>query len=852
MNLLKRQDSFWDPVPSAGLKKLVNGASVLVTAISAFYASGVSAVEQRSSLPMEEVTVRRRVEKEQDVPISLKAMDTDFLRRQNVVELNDLGTTVPSVRISNAGSSTNEPVVSIRGQRPTDTALSLDQAAPLYFNEVVMTPSIGSNLAMYDLRSVQVLKGPQGTLFGRNSTGGAILITPTRPGVEFGGYAEAQVGDYGLYGFEGAVDLPYSESTKFRLAGRALKRDGYQDNVADNALKGKKKFWDEDSRGLRLSMDFSQGALSNLATVAFDENEMATRRAVPQGYNFSSQIGQIFNYVHNGALGGIGTGPAGGAPVSDAVARQQGRSWQEVESDIDGNEKVENTFFSNITEYELADGLSIKNIFGYRKMRYERILDADGTALPLFGSITSATSPISTDITPEVVESEQYSNELQLIGDALGGDLEWLAGVYWYKMDASQGIGLTQIAGANPYWPQAGTGIAALDSIALQGLTQISPAGDVLNEALSVFGEGTYVFNDAWSITLGLRYSYDEREITAKNYLGNGTVFGDAPGMLNCNVFDEAGVQLSVANCQRTVSEEFEAPTWRTSLNYTPIDGMLLYGGVSTGYRAGGFNLRGTDNQSLQPFDEETVITYELGHKIDWGLVSDFPIRTNLAVFYQEYSDIQKTQAVASATGFGTATINAAEAVIQGVEFDVTYRVMEDLSVSLGYSYIDTGYDSWNIEKPWGPGGTTISVDASDGNFTYIPRNTATLGITYTLPVDEALGEMTFTLAGYWQSEMDTHATPQLFAQQAAVEGWSAQDLATAESLSTADSYDVWNIRFDWREAMGTAFDAALYVKNITDEDYVVGGLNVIDSLGVASATYGPPRTIGASLRYNF
>ena len=110
---------------------------------------------------------------------------------------------------------------------------------------------------MYDLANVQVLKGPQGTLFGRNSTGGALLFTPQTPGDEFGGYAEAKLGDYNLYHFEGAVDLPASDSLKFRLAGRSLDRDGYQSNVADNALGGDDKFWDENSYGLRLTASFA-------------------------------------------------------------------------------------------------------------------------------------------------------------------------------------------------------------------------------------------------------------------------------------------------------------------------------------------------------------------------------------------------------------------------------------------------------------------------------------------------------------------------------------------------------------------------------------------------------------------
>ncbi len=148
------------------------------------------------------VTARRREENLQEVPIAVAAMSEDFLRTNNITKVEDLGTKVPSLRISSAGTSTNEPLISLRGQRPAESVFNQDQAVPMYFNEVVMAPTQGSNLGMYDLQGAQVVKGPQGTLFGRNSTGGAILMTPKRPGEELGGYAEVKVGNYGLVGYE--------------------------------------------------------------------------------------------------------------------------------------------------------------------------------------------------------------------------------------------------------------------------------------------------------------------------------------------------------------------------------------------------------------------------------------------------------------------------------------------------------------------------------------------------------------------------------------------------------------------------------------------------------------------------
>lgn len=249
------------------------------------YVGPVPAQEDRGVLEEVIVTARRRVERDLDVPISMSVIDEELLRRQNITDLNDLGIQVPGLRMSNTTNSTSTPIISIRGQRPNDLAISIDQAVPIYFNEVVITPPEGSNLALYDLLSVQVLKGPQGTLFGRNSTGGALLITANRPGTDFGGYLEGGIGNYDLVQFEGAVDLPVNDRLQFRLAGRTLQREGYQDNVADNALRGSHELWDEDSQGIRLTMNLdSDSGFSNLLTVSYDENDMVGRGVILEGY----------------------------------------------------------------------------------------------------------------------------------------------------------------------------------------------------------------------------------------------------------------------------------------------------------------------------------------------------------------------------------------------------------------------------------------------------------------------------------------------------------------------------------------------------------------------------------------
>lgn len=782
------------------------------------------------------VTARRREESAQDIPVAVTAMNSDMLRSQNVTELNDLGAQVPSFRVSNAGSSTNTPILSIRGQRPSDVSMTIDQAAPIYFSEVVLTPGEGSNLSMYDLENVQVLKGPQGTLFGRNSTGGALLLTPKAPGTTFGGYLETKLGNFNMRSVEGAVDLPVNDMLQFRVAGHATKRDGYQENVADNSLHGE-DYWDEDSRGVRISMNLELSEnLSNLLVLSYDENDMMGRLPVVGAMNYSTDLGKMVNVIHNGGLGGP-------QAFDDAIARQQGRDVHKIESDVAGRDKVENQFVANTTQYHINDDLSIKNVFGYRKVKMSSATDIDGTALPVFGVLSEG--EVTRKPNAPATVAEQFSNEIQLLGNSFNGNLDWIVGAYWYDMQGSTGGQILNIVGANPNWVD--TGIASLDPIASMGLTQISPNGDVHNEAYGLFGEGNYRFNDQWALTVGLRQSWDKRSITAKNYQGVGPLVGVT---LNCNMFDKNGAALPNSACERSESESYSSPTWRTSLSYTPNETMY-YGGISTGYRAGGFNLRGTDNASLAPFDEETVITYEIGAKSDWELDNWGSVRLNWAAYWQDYSDIQKTQGTVTADGsFGTATVNAAEATIKGFEVDMIWAPTANLMLTLGYSYVDAGYEEWDV--PVAVGTSVTTLDASDGYFTYVPENSATASVRYTLPLDSSIGEISVMASAYWQDEMMTNPISNVFPQMAALQGWSAKDLESALSTEKADGYTLVNLRVDWANVMGSDFALAAFINNATDEEYQVGGLNVIDSLGIFAPTYGAPRTIGASLRYDF
>lgn len=853
--------------------RILSGIMSVIT-ITGFSTTSSSAQAQGATIEEVQVTARRRVEQDIDVPIAMTVMGEDELRKQNIGKLTDLGVKIPGLQITSIASPTT-PIVSLRGQRPNDLLVSADQAVPIYFNDIVLTPAEGANLAMYDLSNVQVLKGPQGTLFGRNSTGGALFLTPVRPGTTPGGYLEIKAGNYELISTEGAIDLPANDILQFRLSGRLLKRDGYQKNVADNELNGK-RLWDEDSSGARLSMNIEiSDHARNLFVAAYDENDSIAPQGRLEAFNGSAFLPRRgYNTVYNQT-----------GEVDRAVDRISSRdNKQLVETDVISVDEVETWFASNTTELEISEAFTIKSILGYRGVTYSTAIDNDGSAFPWINAVTDLNNntPIqgSASVTrnpPKITtKTDQYSWELQFLGEAFDGALEWIAGAYWFDMKGSVGGSLVQVMGPHPDYttldfawvdpeelPPANTNwINAANGSILYGSYQSGNNGDLHNEALGAFTEATLTLNPQWSATLGVRYSYDEREVTVKPFNGIGREPGLWPtalGGFQCALKDASGNNFPNDACERIENDTFESPSGRLSVNYSPVDDMLIYGSVSTGYRTGGFNMRGNADEGLQAFDPETVTSYEIGNKTDWTNLLSVPMRTNFAAYYQEYNDIQQTQTfVATTSGqgsFDTRIVNAAKASIYGIEFDVTLAATENLSLSLSYAYTKPEFkefDTTIIASTTPAAVTQVEVDASDAEFPFIPEHVLRGTVNYFIPIDADWGDMSLMATVYWQDDVAVALDGNLNDEIGAIQKWTPEDIAIANDNRYADSYTLVNLRYDWRSVLLSGFDLALYVDNATNEDYVTGGLNVMTSLGVNVSSYGAPRTFGASIRYNF
>ena len=768
-------------------------ATGLVAASSGLIPGGALAEERASSLEEIIVDARRREESLQDVPMAITAMSGDYLRNNNIENFTDIQYHSPGLRVMMSGTSAQVPIIALRGQRPTEAIITIEPAVHMYFNEVVMSPGDGANIALFDLENVQVLKGPQGTLFGRNSTGGAILFSPTKPGEDYGGYLNLGVGNYDLYTAEFGVDLPASEALKFRFSGKTTERDGYVDNLCGKVeagstlcTGGSPELWDDSARSLRLSM------IANLT-----EN---LENYTVIGYDDSDPVGTKPSLVaFNPTPGGSPLGAFYGIFIDQGlIVDQPGRGDpREAETDIKHYDDVESWTITNTTTWDVGD-LTIKNIIGYRDVKHAWSIDADGTGLPFISS-------------PTTVHAETISEEFQVQGMALEDKLEWIAGAYFYTMNAYRGATTLTPSPPNDYFGD----------------------GDINNDSSAVFIQATYNFLDDWSATLGARKSWDEREIEVSNIL---LIDG------SCDLTDINNNPVPDDNCSLSNSEKWTANTWQASLTYNLNEKTMFYGSIATGYRAGGFNFRATLESELVPFDEENVTTYELGVKADWEL-GDTQIRTNLAVYQQDYTDIQVTTAVPvppPAVGLIAITDNAAEATIEGVDWDITVIPTDGLTLSLNYAHVNATYDDFVDITP-----TLLPVpqppdDRSGNRFLWIPQNTVTATVRYTLPLDQSLGDISLQANMYYQSEM-------IRSERSPIVPDDIEDLVRVQ-----DSYEVYNYQIDWESVMGSQFDVSLWIKNATDEEYVVGGQTVLAQLGSALYNYGEPRTYGLSLNYTF
>jgi len=829
------------------LSGVAAGALLAAAPVNAQEASGKAQADAAAAGDII-VTARRTEERLQDVPISMTVVSQATIDNRNIVQGSDLAIYTPSLTVNQRfGPETSS--FSIRGfLQEANTAPSVG----VYFAEVTAPRSLGltaagSNLAIgsfMDLENVQVLKGPQGTLFGRNTTGGAILLEPKRPTDNLEGYVEVSAGDYNMRRGQAVLNIPLADTFKVRLGIDRMKRDGYMINHSGI---GPRDYNNTDYVYVRASMaadltpDLEDYLIAHYSKS--DTNGFAARLAYCERDPYVRLT--------------LGAGFATGGPACAQLDRQAARGDGPYDVEVNAPNpffRIEQWQIINHTTWRASDNLTIKNIASYAQYTADLDYNLGGenfltqaspynfppgspayglNFIPVVVGIPIETTHVS--VSPNGTHSaDQWTmtEELQLQGNTSDGRLNWQAGGYFELSDSpSFNTGYTNVF-------LSCNDIQALKCFDPYGFGYISNARQkarYIDKAL--YAQATYKLTEKLSLTGGIRYTWDKLVGTGEYtrfffpLTAPGTVVRTCADTVRLTNPDGSSPKVitSPDQCREVFPAKSQKPTWLIDLDFKPTPDVLLYAKWARGYRAGGF---APLNTLLETWAPEKLDSYEVGLKASFrGSVNGY---FDAAAFYNDFSNQQiVSTTVYKATGLsaGNGIINAGKSTIKGFEIDSSFTFFDSLTLSAGWTYLDT-----KIKKLTAPSNPIyfITLLAREGDpLPQVPKNRVTLSANYELPLDRSIGSISIG-ATY------VHTDKQLFNRNA------------APGFVYLPATDLVNLNINWKDMFGAPVDSSFFVTNLTKQLYPVVNGGSYSTLGYESVQYGAPRMWGFRLKYRF
>ena len=627
------------------------------------------------------VTARKREERIMDTPVSVSALSTAALNRFQVDDLGDIQNIVPNLSL-NMGDAANA-VIYIRGVGQRDSLSFADPGVGVYLDDVYMGRAQGLFLDVIDVERIEVLRGPQGTLYGRNTIGGAIKYVSAAPTDTPFLELEAAVGNYDEYKLKATWSGPVDDAGNLlaRLSLAYLTHDGYNDNVFSAA--GDDTDGDKRTFAGRLHLQYSPHEdLSFNLTLDHSVND-PERSVTPAR---------------------VTNGPT---LVQNTTGFQQTADPFSVEANFNDVERLKVQGIGLTVDYQITDALQLKSITSFRQLEHETHIDLDGTGFEIFGVFVDQ-------------DQEQFSEELQLSYDA-GGAIKALAGVYYFSEDDVTPDG---ISNTEPIDLTGGAGLF------------FSPYGTVSEndqsvEAVAVFGEVSWFVTSALEFTLGARYTYESKDLKRKACQAFGALGMVLPGIDDCNpaVGSANPFALNV-----DLGEDFSKVTPKVGISYNFSEAGLAYFTYSRGFKSGGFDGRigyngASDDSAVTtqalPYDPEIADTFEIGWK---SSLADGKLRLSAAAFYNDYQDLQLSSFSATASGgFATVFTNAGKAENWGFEAELLANPTPNFLASLSFGYLESEYEEFI---------NSANEDVSD-LLTPInsPEITGNLGVQYRHPL---------------------------------------------------------------------------------------------------------------------
>jgi iron complex outermembrane receptor protein len=812
-------------------------AALFVTSAITALTAAAPAFAQQSTLGEVVVTARRTEERLQDVPISITVYNQQQLSQRNIVNAPDLATYTPSLT-TNQRFGPDKASFVIRGfTQESGTSPSVG----VYFADVVLPRAQGGTTSgssplpgsFFDLQNVQVLKGPQGTLFGRNTTGGAVLLVPQKPVDRYEGFVEASAGNYGMWRASGVVNVPLADTLRVRLSVDRQKRDGYMKNHSGI---GPKDYNDVNYWAGRFAVvaDITDN-IENYSILSFNHSF---------GNGYGARIA-ITNNTPTATNPCATTAPGLGALLAPLACAQmlRARARGDGELDVDINNPkalidLRQVQGINTTTWRASDNLTVKNIISYAQFRERASFSLYGDNFAVAGQpfryilLNPAPGGASGNSTQST-----FTEELQFQGNVWEDRLIWQAGGY---LEVSEPVG----------WSQGYTSILlnCTDMRNLQCNNNITGAGQISNSRTKttfnnsgIYAQGTYKLTDQLSLTGGIRYTIDRIRSTSENTRIQFLPFNGGFNNIVCNdslrFKGPTGGSLVVPTpeaCHFDLKQSSKKPTWLIDLDYKPIDDVMLYAKYARGYRQGGINMT---NVGIETWGPEKVDTYEVGAKTSFG--GPVPGIFNIAGFYNDFTNQQITANLiakpTSGLAGGNAIVNAGKSKIWGIEADASARFFNAVRIDLGYAYLNTELKA--ISTPTLPADSPFSAiipTAAVGDpLSFSPKNRVTLTASYKLPLSEEVGDVSVS-ATY------VYTDPQ------------ASTSKTVTPLWKIPTTNLLNLNLDWSNVGGRPVDLSIFATNVTNEIYPVSAGSGYLSAGFDTLTYASPRMYGVRLRYHF
>lgn len=854
---------------SAVLKSLCLGVSL--TAINA----GLPALAQDAGAPVAEegasaqnslklgsitVTAQRREESANDVPMSIQAFGEEQLNILQVNDVGDLQALVPSFSVSQ--SYQGVPTYTLRGIGFNTINVSATSTVGTYVDEVAYPYPFMNSGPMFDIERVEVLKGPQGTLFGRNTTAGLINVVTNKPKDEFEASMAVEVGNYDSVNFEGMLNLPMGDKVQARVAFRQeTSGEGWQKSISRGEDRGT-----VDRLGIRaalaiqptenLDIDLSYNGWTNNSDTIAGQAIGLTPNTDPtfivpgtNGPSTASGFNQpgLVNFINNNF-------PTSAEQADWAPAYLRSMDIGLGEG-IDGPTEEDSSFdaLKLGVAYTFDNDMRLVSLTGYNKLKREAVLDWSGVPYQI----------LLQDVQGDI---KSFSQELRLEGS--NDKVNWLVGAYYGKDETTDGNRTMLRDNANSNFvstaaylltvdptllgfPSAISGLVSLVNVDPETGLPYSPTdlltsfqtyydtGDFESTTSSVFANADWQLTPNFSLTTGIRYTDDSQK-----YVG---CSGDVNGSMqpNVNVFNRVfftllyGLTAPPAALQENGCNTYDAATnsfgavrsnvgednvsWRVVGNWTPdtMPNTLFYASVSKGYKSASTPVNAASkSEQNAPATQESLLAYEVGVKA--GLF-DQRMQANASLFYYDYTDKQVSSFFPDPIYRALSRLqNAPEGEAYGLDADVTVLLTENLTAIGGLTLLHTEFGSFETSDAFG-----LPINRQGDPFLYSPETTASLSLIYDRPVSETLG-LRGSLSGRWQSD-STAGSPD-------------------DPLYDIESYGVLNGSIGVY-SLNDSWELSIWGQNLTDEYY---WQQITSNANVVLRFAGRPRTYGATLSYKF